>query len=233
MRKHLVLGIAAAALLLAAPFTVAPAVAALSADVNLSVVNGDLQIVLTNTSPDDVLIPTQVLTAVFFDLAGSPTLSPISALLNGSTVYFGPNGGPTGVGGEWAYGTDVSAFGTTFGYGLSSAGLGIFGNSDFLVGSNLVDPVAVNGLGYGITSAGDNLLTGNKEVTGNVPLIKNSVTFLLSGLTDFTEVPDISNIRFVYGTSLSEQPVPEPGTFLLLGSGLIGFAGWGRKRFRK
>lgn len=37
----------------------------------------------------------------------------------------------------------------------------------------------------------------------------------------------------VQGQVASVTPVPEAGTMILLGTGLIGLAGYGRKRFRK
>ena len=49
---------------------------------------------------------------------------------------------------------------------------------------------------------------------------------------DFIFNGDDTNQIFIADGTLFNTPVPEPGTMALLGSGLVGLAGWGRKRFR-
>ncbi|GJQ30105.1 MAG: hypothetical protein HBSAPP03_19890 [Phycisphaerae bacterium] len=189
-----------------------------SATAEFDVQGGQLVVTLTNDASMDVLIPVHVLTCLFFEYSGgSLSLTPVSAQLNaGSVVFFGSNGGGN-VGGEWAYvGGAVWPEGS--GYGIGSAGLGVFGASNFN-GPDLDPPGAVNGLNYGITTAGDNPATGNAQVTGNVPLIKNSVVFRLSGLPGNFNLNNIHNVWFQYGTDFSEPRTPAPGALALLGLG--------------
>ena len=207
---------------------------ALSASADFSSSGTNLVVILTNTSSADVLVPANVLTAIFFDVAGVGVLTRVSGVLTvGSTVFFGGTDPGGVVGGEWAYASSLVGAPGGSTEGISSAGFGLFGPGDLFPGSDLQSPASPDGLQYGITSAGDDTSTGNAPVTGDNALIKNSVTFTLDGLPSgfLPSGQNITNVSFQFGTALTEPnipgrdtQVPEPSTLLLLTTGLIALA---------
>lgn len=211
---------------------------AASAEFSVSV-SGELVVTLTNTAAADVLVPADILTAVFFNVTGGAlTLTRDSAVLGaGSSVIYDPDGQPAGgvVGGEWAFRSGSLNIGGpgNRGYGISSTGVGLFGPGDRFPGPDLHPPTSPNGLEYGITSAGDNPATGNGGVTGSGGLIKNAVVFTLGGVGANFDLSRIGNVYFFYGTAIDEggydgNLVPTPGALSLLG--LAGFAAIRRRR---
>lgn len=205
-----------------------------AATASFDVVSGQLEVTLTNTSTFDVLVPIDVLTAVFFNYnGGALALTPVSAKLAAGSSVVGTLPSPAvdpipdGLGGEWAYGSGLS--GAPFGLknGISSTGLGLFGSGNF-GGSNLQGPNGLDGLQYGIVSANDNSATGNGGVLG-AAYVKNSVVFRLSGLPGNFDLAKIDSVGFLYGTALDEPTflVPSQGSLALVGlAGLIA----GRRR---
>lgn len=213
------LGVMALAQSALADITFSASAGDLAASATFSVSGPNLTVTLVNTSLFDVDDPPDILTALFFDADCDPlNLTPVSALLGpGSVVHFDvpPPGGD--VGGEWEW---EESFGSPAphgaDYGISSSGFGLFGSGEMFGPGDLDPPPSVDGLNYGITSAGDNMATGNAQVTGNVPLIQNSVVFTLTGLPSGFSESCITNVNWQYGTGLDEPNIPEPTSALLL-----------------
>lgn len=211
----------------AAPITFSGSSGSLAASTTFSACNiTQLCVTLTNTALSDVLVPTEVLTGMSFNTTVPISLTGVSATVApGSTVYFGTTDPGGVVGGEWGYGAGGGAL---LSYVLASAGY--LGNGTQFPGTDLQPPVSLDGLQYGITSAGDNLATGNTPVTGTNALIKNQVNFVLGNLPEgFDPSTRITAVKFQYGTALTEPSfdgnpddtnVPEPGAMFLLGGGL-------------
>ena len=181
--------------------------------------------------------PTDILTAVFFSMNGSPVMTRTSALVPTTSSVISGNGAGAGAGGgewannrigEWTYKRASGPGGAE--HGISSSGLWSFGSADRSPGSSLHGPSSPAGVEYGITSSGDNPATGNGSLMRR-GLIRNQVV-LTVGLPDGYTLSGISNVSFLYGPArngrlLGRVPAPpvtetpEPSSLLLLASGLL------------
>src|ERR1700722_15229067 len=121
-----------------------------SASATFNVTGSDLQITLQNTGAA-ASAPSDVLTIVYFNLNGTPTLTPNSAVLGaGSSLYNPTSPHDSGsIGGNWQYLNTSGPNGATA--GISTTGIGQFGPT-----GNFGTPTApVDGAGYGIVNGGD------------------------------------------------------------------------------
>ena len=223
----LVVALAATGIASATAITYVGSSGNLSAQAAFSLTGNTLTVTLTNTSTADVMVPTDVLTGVFFNLTTG--LTPVSASDPGSTVYYGTL---SNVGDGWGFATGVSANGKNSAISATGAVNGL-GHSNFSLNHQNLD-----GLAYGLLSAGDDPGTGNTGVKGHGPLIKDTAQFVLTAPQGF-DLSELGNtVVFQYGTSLDEthydghQTTPEPATLAMFGSGVIGLAGVLRRKYQ-
>jgi hypothetical protein len=204
---------------------------ALSAEVDFAVVNGNLQITLTNTATETfnpTEQPQDILEGLFFnDVVGSSkTLAIQSITLPSGTVFGFPQnlspGSTLSTSGTWAGASNFSVSGLSGKYdGIGAAGFGIFGG--------------VGGLDYGILPNNSCLQgsCGNSGLHG--PLIKNSVVVTVAPPTGVTySLSNINKVVFQYGTSTTSgepqivvptgtiRQVPEPASLAAFATGLTG-----------
>jgi len=114
-------------------------------------------------------------------------------------------------------GTEFSGAGLTAAEGPFSHGGGTFQYGVYFTGQGTGGSNAMSGpIGFTIyNSTIDDFLIDNG-------IGEYFVADILSGQTGYTGLVDVS-----------KSPVPEPTTMVLFGAGLIGLAGFGRKKFKK
>ena len=214
--------------------------------VTYSISGNTLTITLANTAiySTGKVVPSDVLTGVIFTLPTGISLVPVTAtvaagstLVQTSTCNPGPcSSSTTNMAGEYGYQTapfsGEGAPSSPYNAGIGSAGQVVGNGTQFPGGTNLDDPINLNGLNFGIVGANYTTSLGNAKVQSE-PLINNAVTFTLTIVGGTLLENQITNWALVFGTDwiivpstppVPDTSVPEPSTLLLLGSGFTALA---------
>jgi hypothetical protein len=186
-----------------------------------------LKITLKNTTLGGTLVRGDILTGLVWDISGAtPVLAfPTTALTAGSDIFINKTTSNTSdpVNGSW---TNVLGATPISQYGVATTGFsGAFSAGTITLGTSGVDyGIVSNDPPNGTFPAPPGSGTSGSFNASAFPLIQDTLTFKLTGISGVSE-SQITNVKFLFGTDgtgiiTAGKPVPEPGSFVLAGSGL-------------
>jgi hypothetical protein len=203
----------------------------------------ELRLMLTYTGSSEPLSSiNQVLTGLTWDLNGyAGQLIADSAFIASGSNLIGANSlsfSGTDLSGQWTFKDDITAITAPSGplgmYGVGvvgdiNFGEDTFGSGDVIDSSKTQITPVPGGIDFGLVPFGS--LPSNGGFQNQGPVIQNAIEFRFTFDETLTE-DMFTNVQPLFGSD-GAAPVPEPATMLLLGTGLIGLAGFGRKKFKK